>query len=73
MGDNFLPCNPTRHPTHQLPTSADPTASQVVDSPFSRLTDLMLEIVEQQKLPIPKVSGGERWKGAGRGLQSVLC
>jgi pimeloyl-ACP methyl ester carboxylesterase len=28
---------------------------QVLDSPFSRLTDLMLEIVVSQKLPIPKV------------------
>ena len=27
---------------------------QVLDSPFSRLTDLMLELVEEQKLPIPK-------------------
>jgi len=29
---------------------------QVLDSPFSRLTDLMLEIVVSQRLPIPKVS-----------------
>lgn len=28
---------------------------QVLDSPFSRLTDLMLEIVVNQKLPIPRV------------------
>lgn len=28
--------------------------AQVVDSPFSRLTDLMMEIVEEQKLPIPR-------------------
>ena len=27
---------------------------QVLDSPFARLTDLMLEIVEEQKLPIPR-------------------
>ena len=27
---------------------------QVVDSPFSKLTDLMLEVVEQQKLPVPR-------------------
>lgn len=27
---------------------------QVLDSPFSRLTDLMLEIVEEQRLPIPR-------------------
>jgi hypothetical protein len=27
----------------------------VLDSPFSRLTDLMLEIVVSQRLPIPKV------------------
>jgi hypothetical protein len=31
-------------------------AAQVLDSPFSRLTDLMLEIVVSQRLPIPKVS-----------------
>lgn len=30
---------------------------QVLDSPFSRLTDLMLEIVVSQRLPIPKVGG----------------
>jgi hypothetical protein len=29
--------------------------AQVLDSPFSRLTDLMLEIVVSQRLPIPKV------------------
>ncbi|KAF5832482.1 Alpha/Beta hydrolase protein [Dunaliella salina] len=29
-------------------------AGMVLDSPFSRLTDLMLEIVADQKLPIPK-------------------
>lgn len=27
---------------------------QVVDSPFARLTELMLELVEEQKVPIPK-------------------
>ena len=27
---------------------------QVVDSPFARLTELMLELVEEQKIPIPK-------------------
>jgi len=33
----------------------DPSiAGMVIDSPFSRLTELMLEIVEEQKLPIPK-------------------
>ena len=26
----------------------------MVDSPFSRLTDLMLELVEEQKIPIPR-------------------
>ncbi|KAF8061303.1 yqkD [Scenedesmus sp. PABB004] len=30
-------------------------AGMVLDSPFSRLTDLMLEIVVSQRLPIPKV------------------
>ena len=28
--------------------------SQVVDSPFSKLTDLMFEVVDQQKLPVPR-------------------
>eukprot|EP00884_Botryococcus_braunii_P014102 jgi/Botrbrau1/22693/Bobra.0132s0034.1 len=33
----------------------DPSiAGVVVDSPFARLTDLMLELVEEQRLPIPK-------------------
>lgn len=32
-----------------------PHVWQVLDSPFSRLTDLMLEIVVSQRLPIPKV------------------
>lgn len=27
---------------------------QVVDSPFARLTELMMELVVEQKLPIPK-------------------
>ncbi len=27
---------------------------QVVDSPFSRLKDLMVELTEEQKLPIPR-------------------
>ncbi len=27
---------------------------QVVDSPFSKLTELMLELVEEQKIPIPR-------------------
>lgn len=27
---------------------------QVLDSPFSKLTDLMLELVEEQRLPIPR-------------------
>ena len=29
-------------------------ASQVLDSPFSRLRDLMVELCEEQKLPIPR-------------------
>ena len=29
-------------------------SAQVVDSPFARLTELMLELVEEQKVPIPK-------------------
>ena len=29
-------------------------STQVVDSPFARLTELMLELVEEQKVPIPK-------------------
>jgi len=33
----------------------DPTIAGIVcDSPFSRLKDLMLELVEEQKIPIPK-------------------
>jgi hypothetical protein len=41
---------------------------QVLDSPFSRLTDLMLEIVVSQRLPIPKVA----WdKGVAEGLSSL--
>jgi hypothetical protein len=38
-------------------------ALQVLDSPFSRLTDLMLEIVVSQRLPIPKVrtANSARW------------
>ena len=28
--------------------------AQVVDSPFSKLTELMLELVEEQKIPIPR-------------------
>jgi hypothetical protein len=38
-------------------------ALQVLDSPFSRLTDLMLEIVVSQRLPIPKVrtTDSARW------------
>lgn len=37
-------------------------ALQVLDSPFSRLTDLMLEIVVSQRLPIPKVrTNSARW------------
>lgn len=27
---------------------------QVVDSPFAKLTELMLELVEEQKIPIPR-------------------
>jgi hypothetical protein len=27
---------------------------QIVDSPFSRLKDLMVELTEEQKLPIPR-------------------
>jgi hypothetical protein len=27
----------------------------VLDSPFSKLTDLMMEIVEEQRLPIPRM------------------
>lgn len=27
---------------------------QVVDSPFSKLTELMMELVEEQKIPIPR-------------------
>lgn len=26
----------------------------MVDSPFARLTELMIEVVEEQKLPIPR-------------------
>ncbi len=29
-------------------------ALQVLDSPFSRLKDLMVELCEEQKLPIPR-------------------
>ena len=29
-------------------------ALQVVDSPFSKLTELMMELVEEQKIPIPR-------------------
>jgi predicted amino acid-binding ACT domain protein len=29
-------------------------SQQVVDSPFSKLTQLMLEVVEQQNLPVPR-------------------
>lgn len=29
-------------------------AQQVVDSPFAKLTELMLELVEEQKIPIPR-------------------
>jgi hypothetical protein len=37
-------------------TQRDPSiAGVVVDSPFSRLTDLMMEICEEQKLPVPKI------------------
>lgn len=28
--------------------------AQVMDSPFARLTELMVELVDEQKLPIPK-------------------
>lgn len=42
--------------TALLYTKKDPAiAGIVVDSPFSKLTDLMTEIVQQQKLPIPRV------------------
>jgi hypothetical protein len=41
--------------TSTTSSSAHHPLLQVLDSPFSRLTDLMLEIVQQQKLPIPKV------------------
>lgn len=44
----------SRQPTSSPFLSPFPLAAQVVDSPFSRLTDLMMEIVEQQKLPIPR-------------------
>lgn len=41
--------------TALLYSQRDPTiAGMVLDSPFSRLTDLMLEIVEEQRLPIPR-------------------
>jgi len=41
--------------TALLYSRRDPSiAGLVVDSPFSRLTDLMQEIVEEQKLPIPR-------------------
>ncbi|KAF6254056.1 Alpha/Beta hydrolase protein [Scenedesmus sp. NREL 46B-D3] len=42
--------------TALLYSARDPDiAGMVLDSPFSRLTDLMLEIVVSQRLPIPKV------------------
>jgi len=31
-----------------------PLPLQVMDSPFARLTELMVELVDEQKLPIPK-------------------
>ncbi|KAK9805218.1 hypothetical protein WJX72_006872 [[Myrmecia] bisecta] len=41
--------------TALLYSQRDPSiAGMVLDSPFSRLTDLMMELVEEQKLPIPK-------------------
>ncbi|GLI64354.1 hypothetical protein VaNZ11_007594 [Volvox africanus] len=41
--------------TALLYSHKDPSiAGMVLDSPFSRLTDLMLEIVQEQRLPIPR-------------------
>lgn len=53
--------------TALLYSHLDPSiAGLVLDSPFSRLTDLMMEIVEEQKLPIPrplfKVRGAGWWR-----------
>ncbi len=49
--------------TALLYAQRDPSiAGIVLDSPFSSLTELMLEIVEEQQLPIPKVrsAGSQR-------------
>lgn len=41
--------------TALLYSQRDPSiAGVVLDSPFARLTDLMMEIVAEQKLPIPR-------------------
>ncbi|KAG2496724.1 hypothetical protein HYH03_005137 [Edaphochlamys debaryana] len=41
--------------TALLYSQRDPSiAGMVLDSPFARLTDLMLEIVQEQRLPIPR-------------------
>lgn len=41
--------------TALLYSARDPSiAGVVIDSPFARLTDLMMEIIEAQKLPVPK-------------------
>ena len=42
------------HSAHLHKTTQLGQCLQVVDSPFSRLTDLMLELVEEQKIPIPR-------------------
>lgn len=42
------------HVTSDISIHAHLCPPQVLDSPFSKLTDLMMEIVEDQKLPIPK-------------------
>ncbi len=43
----------------------------MVDSPFSRLTDLMMEIVEQQKLPIPRPLFKARAARRGLGVPTL--
>ena len=44
------------HATHRPARDRSPpsTLAQVLDSPFARLTELMLDLVHEQRIPIPR-------------------
>jgi hypothetical protein len=63
--------------TALLYSERDPSVAGIVlDSPFSRLTDLMRELVEEQKIPLWSLVGNMTFKLMRRCcgcLQLLLC